>query len=143
MSRAHGGTCELNDRSISPARVMIAVLEGVLVGATILCALANAIEVTAKVIRADFVLRNCAEVGLSARWIPYLAVVEGAGVIGLVLGLLGVRPFGLAAALGLVLFFVGAILAHVRARVFHNIAFPVVFLVLAVAAVGNFTWTTA
>lgn len=75
---------------------MIAVLEGVLVVATILCALANAIEVSAKVIKADFVMRNCAEVGLSARWIPYLAVVEGAGVIGLVLGLLGVHPVGLA-----------------------------------------------
>ncbi|MGC5323583.1 DoxX family protein [Micromonospora arida] len=122
---------------------MIAVLEGVLVVATILCALANAIEVTAKAIRSDFVTRNCAEVGLSARWIPYLAVVEGAGVVGLVLGLLGVRPFGLAAALGLVLFFVGAILAHVRARVFHNIAFPAVFLVLAVAAVGHFAWPIA
>ncbi|WP_433133709.1 DoxX family protein [Micromonospora sp. CA-240977] len=122
---------------------MIAVLEGVLVVVTILCALANAIEVTAKVIRADFVMRNCAEVGLSARWIPYLAVVEGAGVVGLVLGLLGVRPFGLAAAVGLVLFFVGAILAHARARVFHNIAFPAVFLVLAVAAVGHFASTSA
>ncbi|MEV0609490.1 DoxX family protein [Polymorphospora rubra] len=122
---------------------MIAVLEGVLVVATILCVLANAIEVTAKVIRADFVMRNCAEVGLPVRWIPYLAVVEGVGVIGLVLGFLGVRPFGLAAAVGLVLFFVGAILAHVRARVFHNIAFPAVFLVLAVAAVGHFAWPTA
>ncbi|MET7862753.1 DoxX family protein [Micromonospora taraxaci] len=122
---------------------MIAVVEGVLVVATILCALANAIEVTAKVIRADFVMRNCAEVGLSARWIPYLAVVEGAGVVGLVLGFLGVHPVGLAAAVGLVLFFVGAILAHARARVFHNIAFPAVFLVLAVAAVGHFASTTA
>ncbi|MFG1837245.1 DoxX family protein [Micromonospora sp. NPDC049175] len=138
-----GGTDELTDPSTTSARVMIAVLEGVLLGATILCALANGFEVVAKAIRADFVLRNCAEVGLSTRWIPYLALLEGAGVVGLVLGLLGVRLIGLAAAVGLVLFFVGALLAHVRARVFHTIAFPAVFLVLAVAAVPHFGWTAA
>jgi hypothetical protein len=33
-----------------------------------------------------------------------------------------------------VLFFTGALATHVRARVFHNIAFPGAFFALAVAA---------
>ncbi|WP_420895456.1 hypothetical protein [Streptomyces anulatus] len=33
---------------------------------------------------------------------------------------------------------VGAVLVHVRARVFHNIAFPGGFLLLAVAATVHF-----
>ncbi|WP_374238008.1 hypothetical protein [Gordonia sp. 'Campus'] len=32
------------------------------------------------------------------------------------------------------MFFVGAVAAHVRARVFHNIMFPGLYLLLAVAA---------
>ncbi|MFI6713199.1 DoxX family protein [Nonomuraea sp. NPDC050478] len=117
---------------------MTAALDVGLFIATLACILANAFEVVAKVVSARFVVRNSAEVGLDPRWIPYLAVVEGSGVVGLVLGLLGRPLFGLAAALGLVLFFVGAVLAHVRARVFHNLGFPVAFLLLAVAAGGYF-----
>lgn len=86
-------------------------------------------------------MRNSAEVGLDPRWIPHLAILEGSGVAGLLLGLLGWPLIGLAAAAGLVLFFLGAVAAHVRAGVFHNIAFPLVFLGLAVAAVGHFAWS--
>jgi hypothetical protein len=54
--------------------------------------------------------------------------------VGLLLGLLGVRPIGIAAALGLVAFFIGAVATHVRARVFYNIAFPMAYLALAIAS---------
>jgi hypothetical protein len=64
-------------------------------------------------------------------WLPPLAILKGAGAAGLLLGLLGVRPLGIAAATGLVLFFIGALAAHVRARVFHNIAFPAGYFALA------------
>ena len=53
---------------------------------------------------------------------------------GLLLGLLGLRPLGIAAAAGLVLFFTGALATHVRARVFYNIAVPGAFFALAVAS---------
>jgi hypothetical protein len=105
----------------------------------IACVVANAFEVGAKVARARFVVQNSAEVGVNGKWLPYLATLEGAGVIGLVVGLLGWPLLGLAAAIGLVLFFLGAVGAHVRARVFHNIGFPAVFLALAVASLGYFT----
>lgn len=47
------------------------------------------------------------------------------------LGLLGVRPLGIA-AIGLVLSFTGAVVAHIRG--FHNIAVPGTYLTLAVTA---------
>lgn len=118
-----------------------AIATGLLV-ATLVCVAANAFEVAAKAVGARFVVRNCAEVGVGREWIPYLALIEAAGVAGLVLGLLGSRLIGLAAAAGLVLFFIAAIVAHIRARVFHNIAFPVAFLCLAAAALGHFAWST-
>jgi hypothetical protein len=106
--------------------------------ATVVCVLANGFGVAAKVTRARFMVGNAAEVGVPAGWIPYLAALEGAGVAGLLLGLLGLRLIGVAAAAGLVVFFLGAVGAHVRARVFHNIAFPGCFLVLSVAALAFF-----
>jgi hypothetical protein len=59
-----------------------------------------------------------------------------AGVAGLVVGLAAVPWLGVAAGVGLVLFYAGAVTAHVRARVFYNIAFPGAFLLLAVASAG-------
>ena len=48
---------------------------------------------------------------------------------------LGVPLIGMAAALGVSLFFVGAIVIHLRAR-YYAFAFPGSFLVLAVAALA-------
>ncbi|MET8053304.1 DoxX family protein [Streptosporangium sp. NPDC005286] len=98
---------------------------------TVITIVANAGVAFADLARAEFVLANSAEVGISQSWIPLLAALKAAGAAGLLLGLLGVRFIGIAAAVGLVLFFIGAIAAHVRARVFHNIAFPGGLFVLA------------
>jgi hypothetical protein len=94
---------------------------------------ANAFAAVADFVRARFVLDNSVQVGVSERWLPLLGGLKAAGAVGLVLGLLW-RPIGIAAAIGLVAFFVGAITFHVRARVFHNVAFPGFFLALAVGA---------
>ncbi len=40
------------------------------------------------------------------------------------------------AGAGLVLFFVGAVAAHIRARVYYNIAFPGGYLAMAAAALA-------
>ncbi|WP_033257857.1 MULTISPECIES: DoxX family protein [Kitasatospora] len=112
---------------------------GALLVATVCCVLANGFEVVAKLLRAEFVVRNSAEVGLAPRWLPWLALLEGAGTVGVAAGLFGPARLGLAAAVGLLLFFVGAVGAHVRARVFHNLAFPLAFLLLAAAAVRYFS----
>ncbi|MFG2315955.1 DoxX family protein [Streptomyces tendae] len=95
---------------------------------------ADASIAVADLLRARFVLANSAEVGVPASWLPWLAALKAAGAAGLLVGLLGAGALGTAAAAGLVLFFVGAVAAHVRARVFHNIAFPVGYLALNTAA---------
>ncbi|ALR13651.1 DoxX family protein [Mycobacteroides saopaulense] len=121
----------------------MSILQVVLLVTTVLCVLANGFEVGAKAVKAEAVLKNSGEVGVAPRWLPYLAVIEGAGVVGLVIGLAGVRQLGLAAAIGLVVFFIVAIAVHVRAKVLYNIAFPGVFLALAVGSVAYFALPTA
>ncbi|GAA3254733.1 DoxX family protein [Nonomuraea helvata] len=83
--------------------------------------------------RAKFVLANAAEVNVPQAWLPTLGALKAAGSAGLLLGLLGVPAVGRMAAAGLVLFFVGAVVAHVRARAYGKIAFPGLFLALAIA----------
>jgi DoxX-like family len=95
---------------------------------------ANALVAVADLARARFVLANMEEVGVPRSWLVPLGVLKGAGAAGLLLGLLGLRFLGTAAAIGLVVFFAGALVTHVRARVFHNIAFPAAFFALATAA---------
>lgn len=101
---------------------------------TVVTILANACIAVACLAQARFVLANMDEVGVPRPWLPRLGVLKGAGAAGLLLGLLGVRPLGIAAAIGLVLFFTGALAAHVRARVLDNIAFPGAFFALAAAS---------
>ncbi|MFJ6672138.1 DoxX family protein [Actinosynnema sp. NPDC091369] len=101
---------------------------------TLLAVLANAGIAVADLVRADFVPANSAAVHVPPSWLPVLGVLKGAGAVGLLLGLLGVPVVGTAAAIGLVAFFAGALVAHVRARVWHNIAVPAAFLALPVAS---------
>ncbi|MFE4799762.1 DoxX family protein [Streptomyces sp. NPDC056708] len=103
---------------------------------TVITIAANAGIAIADFAKANFVLANSAEVGLPQSWLPMLATLKAAGAVGLAVGLLGFRVIGAAAAIGLVLFFAGAMAAHFRARVFHNIAFPCAYLAMAVASLG-------
>jgi hypothetical protein len=99
---------------------------------TVVTAVANIGIAVADLARAPFVLANSAEVGVAASWIPPLALCKAAGGVGLLVGLVGPPQIGLAAATGLVLFFLGAVAIHVKTRVLHNLAFPLAYLALAV-----------
>jgi hypothetical protein len=103
---------------------------------TVVTALINIAAAVADFARAQFVLDNAAAVHLSDRSIAPLGALKAAGAAGLIVGLFGVPVIGLAAAVGLVLFFIGAVAIHVRHRVFHNIVYPVTFLVLALATLA-------
>jgi hypothetical protein len=94
----------------------------------------NAAAAGADFSRAGFVQANSAEVGVGEGWLPLLGALKAAGAAGLLIGLVWLRPVGLAAAIGLVLFFIGAIATHLRARVLYNLAFPGFYLALAVAS---------
>ncbi|WP_335939770.1 DoxX family protein [Streptomyces sp. PTD5-9] len=54
-------------------------------------------------------------VGVSPGMVPVLAVLEFAGAAGLLVGI-GYRPLGVAAAVGVVLYFLGAVIAHLRVK---------------------------
>ncbi len=102
---------------------------------------ANLAIAVADLARAGFVLANSAAVGVPRSWLPWLGCLKGAGGAGLLLGLLGVPVVGVAASLGLVGFYVGAVVAHVRARVLSTIAFPGCYLASAGASlVAALSW---
>jgi DoxX-like family len=100
---------------------------------TVITVLATAGVAVADYIPAEFVLANSAEVGVPRSWLPMLGTLKLAGAVGLVAGLV-VPAIGIAAAAGLVLFFIGAIVTHIRAGVLYNIAFPGTYLLLATAS---------
>lgn len=85
---------------------------------------------------AQFVTANSAELGVPTSWAPVLGTLKVAGVVGLLAGLFWLPALAIAAATGLVLFYVGAVLTHVRARVFYNLAFPGTFLGFAAATLA-------
>lgn len=105
-----------------------------LISATIVCIVANAFIAIADYVKAGFVLKNSAEVHVPLRALPYLATLKLAGAAGLVVGLVAAPWLGVAAGTGLIVFFIGAVVAHLRARVLYNIAFPGLYLLLAVAS---------
>lgn len=87
-------------------------------------------------IPAKFVLANSAEVGVPRSWLPALGATKLAGAVGLVAGLVSLPALSIASAAGLVLYFVGAVAAHLRAHVLYNIAFPGAFLCLSAASLA-------
>ncbi|GAB2983620.1 DoxX family protein [Saccharothrix stipae] len=101
---------------------------------TVLAILANGGFAVADLLRADFVMANSAAVDVPPSWVPALGAVKGAGAVGLLLGLFGAHVIGIAAAIGLVAFFVGAIVAHARAGAWRTVTFPGAFLALAVGS---------
>ncbi|WP_154796135.1 DoxX family protein [Occultella kanbiaonis] len=94
----------------------------------------NTAVVIGDIVQAKFVIANSREVGVPDAWLPALAVLKGAGAAGLVVGLAGLPLIGILAASGLTLFYLTALIAHVRARVFHSIAFPTLFFAFALGS---------
>jgi hypothetical protein len=101
---------------------------------TILAAAANIFSATLDFIRYKPILINMAKVGVSESWITILGILKAAGALGLVIGI-GVPAVGIAAAAGLVLFFIAAIIIHLRGHD-HSFGLAIVFLLLAIAALG-------
>ncbi len=101
---------------------------------TLLAAAANIFSAALDFIRYKQILINMARVGVPDSWITILGTLKAAGAIGLLIGI-GVPLIGTAAAAGLALFFVGAIITHLRARD-YSFGLAVVFLLLAVATLA-------
>jgi len=90
---------------------MFAAYVGVAIVSSLLLALVSGLG---KLRRNSYIVKTVHDVvGVPIRWFPILAGLEFAVAIGL---LLGIRwgPLGVAAATGMALYFIGAIIAHVR-----------------------------
>ena len=82
--------------------------------------------------RPDWLSRNMAKARVPQSWLFSLGALKAAGALGVLVGI-AVPVLGVAASVGLVLFFIGALITHFRAR-YWDIAPPVAFLLLAVGS---------
>ena len=83
----------------------------------------------------EHVVRSYARVGVPEDKLDRLAIVLLAGAAGLVLGLLW-APIGVAAAIGVVCYFIGAVAFHIRAGDVKNMPTPIVYLATAAVALA-------
>lgn len=87
-----------------------------------------------KLTRQPRVVDMLATLEVPGAWLPRLAAAEIAGGVGLLVGL-AVPAIGIAAAVGLVAYFVGAVITHLRARDDQFVPPAVLALVALVALV--------
>jgi hypothetical protein len=102
---------------------------------TVVAVLANGYAAVVDFLRTDQVVANAIKVGASPSWLFPLGTAKAAGAVGVLVGV-GVPPIGIAAAAGLVLFFISAVGAHLRVRWYSTIPFPAAFLLLAAGALA-------
>lgn len=84
-------------------------------------------------LRTSATVANAATVEVPSSWLVPLGALKAAGAAGLLAGI-AVPAIGVAAAVGLILFFVCAVFAHLRVRWYSTLPFPATFLALAAAA---------
>lgn len=85
--------------------------------------------------RAKWVVEPITQYGVPESWWTLLGTAKAAGALGLVAGLFW-RPIGVAAAIGLVLYFLGALVTVARAKSYAHLAFPVIYMAPAVASLA-------
>ncbi|MBB3724429.1 DoxX family protein [Nonomuraea dietziae] len=81
------------------------------------------------------------ELGVPLDWFPFLAVAKIAGALGLLAGIF-YRPLGGTAAVGVVLYFLGAVVTHLRVKDLKGILIPAVLAAVSMAPLllGIATW---
>jgi hypothetical protein len=102
---------------------------------TVLAATANLAAAVIDFMRPRWLLANMASARVPRSWLFSLGALKAAGAVGLLLGF-AAPAIGVAAAIGLVAYFVGAVAALVRAHHWRMIASPSTFLLLAMAALA-------
>jgi hypothetical protein len=84
---------------------------------------------------AAWVVDNLRKYGVPESCMLLLGLLKSAGALGLLIGLV-VPVVGSAAALGLVVYFLGAIVTVVRAHYWSHVAFPLAFLLPPAASLA-------
>ncbi|MEV0190682.1 DoxX family protein [Kitasatospora purpeofusca] len=85
--------------------------------------------------RAEFVTRPLVEYGVPRSWWGPLALAKLAGAVGLLVGL-AVPALGVAAATGLILYFLGAVVTCLRARSYRTVPIPLLYLAPVAVTLG-------
>lgn len=85
--------------------------------------------------KAKWVVEPLAQYGVLQAWWPWLATAKAAGAVGLVVGVF-VPAIGVAAAIGIAVYFAGAVITVLRAKAFAHVAFPVIYAAPAVVALA-------
>jgi uncharacterized membrane protein YphA (DoxX/SURF4 family) len=70
-------------------------------------------------------------VGVPMSGLPWLAACEIAGAVGLLVGIFW-WPLSLAAAIGVVIYFIGAVVGHLLAKDFKHVTTPLIPFIFAV-----------
>ncbi|MEV2216965.1 DoxX family protein [Streptomyces sp. NPDC050997] len=83
--------------------------------------------------RAQWIIQALTDYSVPRAWWPRLGAAKVAGAIGLLIGLF-VPVIGVAAGIGLVLYFTGAVVTVVRARRHAHIPFPLVYAAPVIGA---------
>jgi hypothetical protein len=84
---------------------------------TLITVAANTFSGTAALLHFKPILPGMAKAGVPESWLTFpIGTLKTAGALGLLAGLIGVPAVGIAAAIGLVLFFVCAVYTHIRAH---------------------------
>ncbi|MFG2526247.1 DoxX family protein [Streptomyces sp. NPDC048527] len=86
----------------------------------------------AKLVRDEKVTEGMHKIGVPDSWFPRLSALEIAGALGLVAGIF-YRPLGIAASVGIIAYFIGAVITHLRAKDTKGLPMPAVLMVLAAA----------
>lgn len=94
---------------------------------TILAAAMVGFSAAAGLFHANWVVKALTDYGVPRPWWPWLGAAKAAGAVGLLVGLF-VPVIGVAAGIGLVLYFAGAVVAVARARWYSHIPFPLVYV---------------
>ncbi|MEV0115477.1 DoxX family protein [Streptomyces sp. NPDC050844] len=102
---------------------------------TILAAVMTGFSATSVFLRSKWVVEPMADYGVPMSWLPWLGAAKAAGTIGLLVGIF-VPVVGIAAAIGLVLYFTGAVVTVVRARWYTHIPFPLIYAAPVVGALA-------
>src|ERR671930_53872 len=99
---------------------------------TVLAAAANAYAARNDFLAYDWIVDNMRRLGIPRAWLMPLGLLKAAGAVGLLVGI-WIPVLGVAASVGLILFFVGALVVVAHARWYAH-WYPAPFLLLAIAA---------
>ncbi|QEU90169.1 DoxX family protein [Streptomyces kanamyceticus] len=102
---------------------------------TLVAAAMTAFSAASAFLRAAWVVKPIHDYGIPDSWLPWLGAAKAAGAAGLLVGFL-VPAIGIAAGIGLVLYFTGAVITVVRSRWYTHIPFPLVYAAPIVGALA-------